>query len=248
MTNELYNKTVIIIPIRMGSTRLPGKFHADINGKEMILHVIDCARSSGFDNIYVACDHLDHFNLVKSYNCNAVMTATTHQSGSDRVYEALQIIDPENKYEYIVNLQGDMPIFSPEIITKSVSALRNDSKADIATILAPMTEQIDIDNPNIVKAVFNNHHHALYFSRSPIPYSIAQSNANYFYHLGIYAYTRNALGKFISLAQSSLEIAERLEQLRALENGMTIKVDFINELPISVDTPEDLEKARNIIK
>jgi 3-deoxy-manno-octulosonate cytidylyltransferase (CMP-KDO synthetase) len=242
---NLNEKTAIIIPIRMHSSRLPGKFHLEIEGKEMILHVIDRARESKFTNIFVACDHQEHFDLVSSYNTKAILTGTHHQSGSDRAYEALNIIDPENKFEFIINLQGDMPFFDPETIAAVAKELQQDPEAEIATMLADLSDAEDIKNPNVVKAVFNHKKHALYFSRLPIPFSRDNTLANYYYHVGIYAYRRAALKKFIELPQSALEITEKLEQLRALENGMTIKVGFTKEIPISVDVPEDLEFARN---
>ncbi len=243
MTN-LDDKTVIIIPIRMASTRLPGKFHVDIEGKEMILHVIDRARESGFSNIVVACDHQDHFKLVMDYGVKVVMTGDHHQSGSDRSYEALNIIDPDKKFEYVINLQGDMPFFDPLAIAGVVQELDKDAKADISTMAALITDIDDVKDPNVVKVVFNENHHALYFSRLPIPYSKDLSKADYFYHVGIYAYRRAALKKYIELPQSVLEITEKLEQLRALEKDMIIRVGISKEIPISIDVPEDLEHAR----
>lgn len=242
--NGLDDKTAIIIPIRMNSSRLPGKFHIDIAGKEMILHVIDRARESKFTNIFVACDHQDHFNLVTSYGAKAVMTGTYHQSGSDRSYEALNIIDPNGKFEYIINLQGDMPFFNPETIAGVVQELEQVPEAEIATMAARMEDIDDIKDHNVVKVVFNKKQHALYFSRLPIPFSMDYAKANYFYHVGVYAYRRAALKIYIELPQSPLEITERLEQLRAIENGMIIRVGISKEIPISVDVPEDLYYAR----
>lgn len=245
---NLNKKTAIIIPIRMASTRLPGKFHALIDEKPMIHHVIDRARESGFTNIFVACDHDDHFEIVSNYGVKAILTSIDHQSGSDRVFEALCYIDPECKFEYVINLQGDMPFFDPEVIARSVKKLADDEKADLTTIVVPLDDEEDINNPNAVKVVFNKNNHALYFSRHPIPYFNPKTINRYYYHLGIYAYKRDALEKYINLPQSALELSERLEQLRALENGMVIAVDIAEEIPISVDTPEDLEYARNYVK
>ena len=248
MMVNLNDKTVIIIPIRMSSTRLPGKFHADIDGKAMILHVIDRARESKFTNIFVACDHPDHFKLINDYGAKAVMTGQQHQSGSDRSYEALNIIDPDKKFEYIINLQGDMPFFDPQAIADVAKELDHDSKADIATMVTPLDDVEDINNQNVVKVVFNKNNHALYFSRLPIPFSMAGAKTSHFYHVGIYAYRRAALATYVSLPQSSLEISERLEQLRAMENGMTIRVGMSKEIPISIDVPEDLAYAREYVK
>lgn len=247
MTN-LNDKTIIIIPIRMNSTRLPGKFHVDIEGKEMILHVIDRARESNFTNIFVACDTQEHFDLVTKYGAKAVITGDHHQSGSDRSYEALNIIDPDKKFEYIINLQGDMPFFDPDAIAGVAQELDKDPEADIATMAAHLDDIEDIKDHNVVKVVFNKKQHALYFSRLPIPYSMALAKANYFYHVGIYAYRRPALQTYVELPQSSLEISERLEQLRAMENGMIIRVGISKEIPISIDVPEDLAYAREHAK
>lgn len=241
---HLNKKTAIIIPIRMGSTRLPGKFHADIEGKAMIHHVIDRARESKLENIFVACDHEDHFQLITDYGAKAIMTGKDHQSGSDRSYEALTLLDPDSQFEYIVNLQGDMPFFDPEVIRAVAMMLEKDQNADIATMVSKIDDEEDIHDPNVVKVVFNKNKHALYFSRLPVPYPMAGNRADYFYHVGIYAYRREAMKRYVSLPQSSLELSEKLEQLRALENGMTICVDITKNIPISIDVPKDLEYAR----
>ena len=241
---DVNNKTAIIIPIRMASSRFPGKFHADLHGKPMIHHVIDRARESGLTNIFVACDHDNHYKLVRDYGVNAVMTNMDHQSGSDRSYEALQQIDPHGQFEYIVNLQGDMPFFDPGVINSAVTQLYNDPIADISTMVCPLFDEEDIKDPNAVKVVFNKNNHAMYFSRLPVPYPMNGSKTNYFYHVGLYVYRRKALEKYVNLPQSDLEISERLEQLRALENGMVIKVGMAPNIPVSVDTPEDLEYAK----
>ena len=241
----LNQKTAIIIPIRMGSSRLPGKFHADIDGKAMILHIIDRARETNLTNIFVACDHQDHFDLVENYGAKAVMTGTHHQSGSDRVHEALEIIDPSEKFEYIINLQGDIPFVSSDTILSVLSELDSDKEADISTMLTPLDNLEDLHKKNFVKAVFDINHHALYFSRLAIPFAEDKSTTQYYQHIGIYGYRRRSLTKFVYLPESKLEISEKLEQLRALENGMKIKVGFTDDFPISVDVPEDLIIARN---
>ncbi|MEK6734142.1 MAG: 3-deoxy-manno-octulosonate cytidylyltransferase [Pseudomonadota bacterium] len=241
-------KVAIIIPIRMASTRLPGKFHADIEGKPMILHIIDRARETNLTNIFVACDHLDHFKLVEDYGAHAIMTDEAHQSGSDRVFEALELIDPEKQFEYVINLQGDIPFVDPKLIRSVILELYQDEKADISTMLAAFENLEDIKNPNFVKAIFNINHHAIYFSRLPIPLTMGTYNPEYYHHIGIYGYRRASLEKFISLPQSGLELAEKLEQLRAIENGMIIKVGITNEIPVSVDVPEDLGSARVFAK
>ena len=245
--NGINQETVIIIPIRMASTRLPGKFHAQIGPKPMILHVIDRARESGIANIVVACDHIDHFKLIDAYGCKAVMTDTKHQSGSDRSFEALNIIDPEQKIKYVINLQGDMPFFNPDNIKQVANILSANRDCDIATLAALIDDQDDILNPNVVKVVFDYNNYALYFSRHAIPYTSNISLGNYFYHVGLYGYTRKALDKFVNLEQSSYELTEKLEQLRALQNGMKIKVGICAQVPISVDVPEDLVFANDFL-
>ena len=241
----LDKKTAIIIPIRMSSSRLPGKFHKEIDGKAMIHHVIDRARESNLSNIFVACDHEDHFKLITDYGATAVMTSINHQSGSDRSHEALNIIDPDGKFDYIVNLQGDMPFFDPEVIRATAQMLEKDIEADISTMVSLIDDEEDIQDPNVVKVVFDKNMHALYFSRSPIPYPMDGKKAHYFYHVGIYAYRREAMKKYVNLPQSSLELSEKLEQLRALENGMKICIDITNNIPISVDNHNDLIYARD---
>lgn len=245
---DLNDKTVIIIPIRMSSTRLPGKFHADIEGKEMILHVIDRARESKFTNIFVACDHRDHFDLVNSYGAHAIMTDIDHQSGSDRSFEALTILDPNKKFEYIINLQGDMPFFDPKTIADVAIELDKDPAADIATMAALIDDEDDVIDPNVVKVVFGRNKHALYFSRLPIPYPMSGVKTDHYYHVGIYAYRRAAIEKFVSLPSGKLEMTEKLEQLRAMENDMRIRVGISKEIPISVDVPNDLTYAREYAK
>lgn len=245
MIEKLKNQSAIIIPIRMSSSRLPGKFHAEINNKPMILHMVDRARETGIKNIFIACDHQEHFDLVTNYGAEAIMTGMHHQSGSDRVFEALNIIDPEKRFKYVVNLQGDIPFVMPETINTVLKQLITDEEADISTMLTHFRNLDEIRKANYVKAIFDVNHHALYFSRLPIPYTENLSHATYYHHIGIYAYRREALEKFVSLPQSFLEINEKLEQLRALENGMKIKIGLTDDLPISVDVPEDLEIVRN---
>lgn len=234
------NGTAIIIPIRMHSTRLPGKFHHKIGNKEMILHVLDRALETGIENVYVAVDHQDHFDLITKNGGKAVMTSNEHQSGTDRIYEALLKIDPDKKIDYIVNLQGDLPFIDPHSI-KQVISMIDDNKFDITTLAAPIIDKEEIDDPNCVKIAMTPQGKALYFSRCPIPYNAKK----YYHHLGIYAFKRSALVKFVNLPMSILEKCEKLEQLRALENGMNIGVMETNIIPLSVDIQQDLDKAIN---
>jgi 3-deoxy-manno-octulosonate cytidylyltransferase (CMP-KDO synthetase) len=236
------SNTAIIIPIRMNSTRLPGKFHADIAGKPMILHVLDRAKETGIKNIYVAGDHVDHQKIVEAYGQRFIMTDLNHQSGSDRSFEALNIIEAQEKkkFEYIINLQGDAPYVEANSILASLKLLE-DSDVDIGTIAALIEDPLLVNNPNVVKIATNQNNKALYFSRAAIPYG----QREYYYHIGVYAYKREALKKFVSWPHSKLESVEKLEQLRALENGLQINVAIVDEIPITVDVEEDLIKARS---
>ena len=233
------NNTAIIIPIRMNSSRLPGKFHQEIAGKPMIYHVIDRAIETGIKKIIVAVDDIFHLNLVEEYGIEAVMTSKDHKSGTDRVYEAICKIDPEEKIKYIVNLQGDLPFLEPSSISDAISLLENDN-IDIGTLAVRIDDPKEINDPNVVKIAMNMAGKALYFSRSPIPFN----SPIYYHHLGLYSFKREALVKYVGFKQTNLELYEKLEQLRALEHGMNIMVKEINSVPISVDVPEDLEKAR----
>lgn len=234
----MLDKAAIIIPTRMGSTRLEGKIHLDIGEKPLILHVIDRARETNIKRVYIAVDNHYHFDMVKNYGAEAIMTSEHHQSGTDRIYEALNKINSED-LEYIINLQGDLPFIKPATITSALE-LFNQVNADIITIASVINDQAEINNPNVVKIALNNKQKALYFSRAAIPFNAP----NYYHHLGVYIYTKESLKKFVSLEPSMLEKCEKLEQLRALENDFNIYVSFTDEIPISVDTYDDLVKAR----
>jgi 3-deoxy-manno-octulosonate cytidylyltransferase (CMP-KDO synthetase) len=234
----MLDKTAIIIPTRMGSTRLEGKIHLDIGDKPLILHVIDRARETGIKRIYIAVDNHYHFDMINNYGAEAIMTSEHHQSGTDRIYEAFTKINSEG-LEYIINLQGDLPFISAQTITSALE-LFNNVQADIITIASAITDMAEVNNPNVVKIALNSKQKALYFSRAAIPHNAK----NYYHHLGVYIYTKDSLKKFVGLAPSALEQCEKLEQLRALENNLEIYVSFTDEIPISVDTYEDLVKAR----
>jgi len=223
----------------MNSSRLPGKFHQDIAGKPMIIHVLERARDSYMENIYVAVDDDFHFKLVEEHGYKAIMTSRDHQTGTDRVYEAVNFIDPQRKFKYVINLQGDLPFIEPESITRAL-ALLYEEDVDIGTLAVRISDEEEINDPNVVKIAMNSKDKALYFSRARIPHN----SDVYYHHLGLYAFKRQALDKFVHLKQTKLELCEKLEQLRALENDMTIMVKEVNEFPISVDAPADLEKAR----
>jgi 3-deoxy-manno-octulosonate cytidylyltransferase (CMP-KDO synthetase) len=233
----------MIIPMRIASTRLPGKQHALIGGRPLIYHVLDHALKSKVRPIYIACDDQKHFNLIKEYGegIEAIMTSLSHQSGSDRIFEAYQILEQRGEvFDFIINLQGDMPFFDPEIIDTTLGLMESNPQFDIGTCAVMSSDANMIESPSNPKVVRNMNGQALYFSRSVIPYQTDTA----LLHVGIYAYRSAALRKFVSLPQSTLELTEKLEQLRALENGMTIGVCIVKSTPISVDTEKCLESAR----
>jgi len=239
--------TLILIPARMASTRLPGKVLADINGLPMICHVVNRAREADIGEPVVACDDTTIFDAVHAHGAKAVMTANTHESGSDRIWEAVEKIDPEAKADTIINVQGDLPAIDPAIIRQSLAPLE-DMQVDISTLAAEITDETEKTNPNVVKAIgtpySENRLRALYFSRATAPYG----DGPLYHHIGLYAYRREALKKFVSLPQSVLEKREKLEQLRALENGMRIDIELVKTVPHGVDTPEDLQKAQQMLE
>jgi 3-deoxy-manno-octulosonate cytidylyltransferase (CMP-KDO synthetase) len=227
----------------MASSRLPGKPLADIGGRPMIAHVVQRAREAGFTRIAVACAEQAIAEAVRGAGAEAVLTDPAHPSGSDRIAEALARLDPERRHDVVVNLQGDLPTLAPQAIRAVAEALTA-SGADMATLVAPCAAE-DRDNPNVVKAVVawnagGQTGRALYFTRATAPWG----EGELLHHVGIYAYTRTALERFVALPPSPLERRERLEQLRALEAGMTIAVARTGGVPLGVDTPEDLAKAR----
>ncbi|WFU09000.1 3-deoxy-manno-octulosonate cytidylyltransferase [Rhizobium sp. CB3090] len=246
MTDPNLDKTLVLIPARMASTRLPGKPLADICGLPMIVQVAKRAREAAIGRIVVAVDHDDTFAAVANAGFEVVMTRTDHQSGSDRIYEALQAVDPEGRAEIVVNVQGDLPTIDPETIRASLRPLE-DPAVDIATLTVEIKNEEEKTLPSVVKvvgsAISNSRLRALYFTRATAPYG----NGPLYHHIGLYTYRRAALEKFVSLGPSTLERRESLEQLRALEAGMRIDVEIVDTIPLGVDTPADLEKARRIL-
>jgi 3-deoxy-manno-octulosonate cytidylyltransferase (CMP-KDO synthetase) len=243
---------LIIIPSRLGSTRLPNKPLADINGLPMIAWVLKQAQKTGVQHIYVAAAEAQIVDAVVKNGGKAVLTNPAHPSGTDRIYEALQKIEAEQgtKFDYIINVQGDLPTIEPELILSALEALKN-SGADISTLAVKITNEAEKNNPNVVKAVvaWNGENtqktgKALYFTRATAPTGVA----DLYHHIGLYVYTRAALEKFVSLKPSPLELSEKLEQLRALENNMSIIVAEAKTIPLGVDTPEDLEKAKKMLQ
>lgn len=240
------NKVAIFIPARMESTRLPGKILADINGRPMILHVLDRAKESGIKDVYVACAEKEIANAVEAGGGKAVLTDPAHPSGTDRIFEALSKTGGD--YDYIVNVQGDLPTLDPQIINAALEAAEQFPDADIVTLAAIISDEVEKTNPNVVKAIISPRTDkigkALYFTRATAPHG----EGDLLHHIGLYVYRKAALEKFVKLAPSPLEKREKLEQLRALENGMNIYVVIVDTVPLGVDTQEDLEKVRKILK
>ena len=235
----MQNDTLIVIPVRMASSRLPGKPLIDINGKAMVEHVWERAMLSKCGDVIVACCDKEVRNYLKKKNIPYVMTKKKLNSGTDRVYAAMNNLFKKNIYKYIINLQGDVPNISPKIIKKLALIIRKKS-VSMATLVSQIIDPKFINDKNIVKAAIIKYfkfNKAIYFSRSPIPYG----SSEFFEHIGIYAYKVNTLKKFVNLKMGQLEKIESLEQLRALENGINIIVGKVNKAPYSIDTSNDLE-------
>jgi 3-deoxy-manno-octulosonate cytidylyltransferase (CMP-KDO synthetase) len=235
---------VIVIPARMQSTRLPGKPLALIGGEPMVVHVWRRAAASGVAQIVVACAEDEIAAAVRQAGGRAVLTRPDHPSGSDRVHEAVGALDPERRHDVVVNLQGDLPLIEPAAIRAVLEPLA-DASVDIATLAAPIRDAEESAAPSVVKvacafAPGARIARALYFSRVAVPWG---EGARY-HHIGIYAYRRAALERFVALPPSALERRESLEQLRALEAGLRIAVALVDVVPLGVDTPADLARAR----
>ncbi len=238
-------KTVIIIPARYSSTRLCGKLLMEVDNKPIIQWVWEAAKKSKMaDEVIIATDSELILNKAKSFGAQVEMTSNEHKSGSDRICE---VAKRHNEYDYILNMQGDEPQITPEVIDLAIQTLI-ESDCDISTLVRQITDTEQIQDPNCVKCVFDNNYNALYFSRCPIPYERNKGEAKYYAHIGIYGYKRESLIKMTSLEQSDLEKAESLEQLRALKHGMKIKVAITNLNPIEIDTQQDLDKFIKIQK
>jgi|SaaInlStandDraft_6_1057023.scaffolds.fasta_scaffold37517_2 3-deoxy-manno-octulosonate cytidylyltransferase (CMP-KDO synthetase) len=242
--------SLIIIPARLGSTRLPNKILADINGKTMIRRVCDQARKVKNSNVYIACGDQQIASEVRSFAGKYIMTDPNLPSGTDRIYAAFSQLSLTSNYAYIVNLQGDVPNIDPAVIEETINVLNEKDECDIATAVIEFSDEGKANDPNIVKAIANfgannNISECIDFKRGkPV-----DCNNLYYEHIGIYVYRKAVLEKFVKLDQSNREISEKLEQLRALDNGMRIFACLINsdKKPINVDTEASLEQARNII-
>ena len=240
-------KPIIIIPSRMGSTRLPGKPLADINGTPMIVHVLRRALDSKLGPVVVACDGEEIAAVVRQAGGQAVLTKPDHPRGSDRIWEALNALPDNAQYDAIINVQGDEPTLDPAAIRKAYALLQN-PVVDIATLAAVINLESNKKASQVVKPVLDmkpgsSSGRALYFSRQPVPWG----EGPMYHHVGLYAYRRDALTRYAAAPVSPLEQRESLEQLRALSLGMHIEVGIIDAVPLGVDTPEDLEKARQVL-
>jgi 3-deoxy-manno-octulosonate cytidylyltransferase (CMP-KDO synthetase) len=237
---------LILIPARMASTRLPGKPLAEIAGEPMIVHVLRRAQAAEIGPVVVATDSPAVAAAVEKSGGRAIMTRADHASGSDRIFEALATVDPGRKAKIIVNVQGDLPTLASAHIAASLGPLADDA-VDIATLAAEIGNPAERSNPNVVKVagtpVSPSRLRALYFSRAAIP----AGHGPLYHHIGLYAFRRAALDRFVALPASPLEQREKLEQLRALEAGMRIDVAIVDTVPLGVDTPEDLEIARAML-
>ena len=241
-------KVIAVIPARYASTRFPAKLMQDLGGKTVILRTYEAAIATNlFDDVFVVTDSDLIYTEIVSHGGKAIMSVKEHESGSDRIAEAVANLD----VDIVVNVQGDEPFIDKEPLEKVIEVFRNDkeNKVDLASLMREITNEEDIQNPNNVKVVVDQNDFALYFSRSVIPY-VREKNVGvrYFQHIGIYAFRKQALLEFYSLPMKSLEASEKLEQLRYLEFGKRIKMVETSHVGIGIDTIEDLEKARLLLK
>jgi len=241
---------LVLIPARMASTRLPGKPLADIAGAPMIVHVLRRAAEAQVGPVAVATDSPDILAAVETAGGRAILTRGDHASGSDRIFEALEMLDPGRRVERIVNVQGDLPTIDPAIIRTAVSLL-DDPQVDLGTLGAVIRRAEEKTDPNVVKLIgtpqgagSSARLRALYFTRATAP----SGEGDLIHHIGLYVWRRPALERFVQLPPSPLEIRERLEQLRALEAGMRIHAALVDDVPLGVDTGHDLERARAILE
>lgn len=237
---------LVLIPARMAATRLPGKPLADIGGQPMIVHVARRAADSGLGRVVVATDSAEIGAAVAGAGHEWIMTRADHASGSDRIFEALTSLDPHREVETVVNLQGDLPSIDPAII-RAVLAPLQEPAVDIATLGVEIVRADERTSPHVVKIVGSplspTRLRALYFTRATAPWG----EGPLYHHVGLYAYRRTALERFVALGASPLERREKLEQLRALEAGMRIDAEIVDVVPLGVDTPEDLDRARRLL-
>jgi 3-deoxy-manno-octulosonate cytidylyltransferase (CMP-KDO synthetase) len=238
---------ILVIPARLASTRLPGKPLADIAGAPMIVHVWRRAVAAGIGPVVVACAEAEIAEAGAQSGGRSVLTRPDHPSGSDRVHEAVARLDPARRHDVVVNIQGDLPLLDPAAIHAALAPLAEPAD-DIATLAAPIGEAAELQAPSVVKVAAGfapgaRVARALYFSRLPVP----GGPGDHYHHIGLYAYRRAALERFVGLPHGVLERRESLEQLRALEAGMRIDVALVDSVPLGVDTPADLARVRELL-
>ncbi len=235
------NSVIAVIPARYESTRFPGKPLCMIKGKTMIEHVYSRVKKAKVDEVIVATDDKRIFEEVQKFGGKVVMTSKRHKSGTDRIAEAVENLP----YDFVLNVQGDAPLISYKVLNQLIELAKKNLDKEMFTVAAPLKDLKDISlNPNVVKVVMDKDNNALYFSRHSIPYN----GKKYFRHVGVYLYTKECLKKFVSLKRSELEKSEKLEQLRALENGIAIKILKANSAPPGVNVPEDINKILELMK
>ncbi|MCR5266398.1 MAG: 3-deoxy-manno-octulosonate cytidylyltransferase [Cyanobacteria bacterium RUI128] len=238
-------QTAVIIPARYGSSRLKGKPLIEVGGKPIIQWVFEKAvQATLADRVIIATDNQQIYETALMFGAEAEMTLESHNSGSDRIAE---IVERHPEIGYVVNLQGDEPMINPEYIDKVIRLVKFDDSADVSTLVTEITDKKEVENPNLVKCVFDNNNFALYFSRSKIPYERNEGHAKFYGHIGIYGYKREALFAMTHATQTPLELTESLEQLRVLQMGMKIKVDLVEEKPVGIDTIEDLNNFKSLV-
>ncbi|MFV8392082.1 3-deoxy-manno-octulosonate cytidylyltransferase [Flavobacterium sp. LB2P6] len=240
-------KIIAVIPARYASTRFPAKLMQDLGGKTVILRTYEAAINTQlFDDVFVVTDSDLIYDEIVSHGGKAIRSIKEHESGSDRIAEAVENLD----VDIVINVQGDEPFIDAQPLAEVIEVFRNDlrKKVDLASLMREITNEVDINNPNNVKVVVDQNRFALYFSRSVIPYPREKNvGVRYMQHIGIYAFRKQALLDFYSLPMQSLEASEKLEQLRYLEFGKRIKMIETTHIGIGIDTPEDLEKARKML-
>jgi 3-deoxy-manno-octulosonate cytidylyltransferase (CMP-KDO synthetase) len=239
---------IVVIPARMASTRLPGKPLADIGGIPMIVHVWRRAMEADVGPVLVAAAEEDIAEAVRDHGGEAILTNPDLPSGSDRVMRAVRAYDPNRRYDVVVNVQGDLPTLDPKLIHTALECLDSDPSIHLSTLICEITRPAERENPNVVKAIVGlapgqTMGRALYFTRATAP----TGEGPLYHHIGLYAFRRTALKAFISLPPAVLEQREKLEQLRALENHMRVEAALVDTVPLGVDTPEDLERARTLL-
>ncbi len=239
-------QTAVIIPARYGSSRLEGKPLLKAGGKYIIEWVWEKAsKCKNIDRVIIATDDERILNACKSFGAEVEITSAEHKSGSDRIAE---VAKRHPEISYIINVQGDEPLIEPANIELVRKGVVEDSNADISTLVREITDKEEVNNPNLVKCIFDINNYAMYFSRSKIPYERNEGKSKFYGHLGIYGYKKESLFKMTSLPQTSYEMSESLEQLRALQNGMKIKIAIVDNVPVGIDTIEDFNKFKSMIE